>query len=1169
MHPPPRNHPSVQHGSFAENDFQQQESFYSPPSFNSPVDHFAEAKQRPLTEYPEKRRSPRIAQERLNRRPLQRSPITTHRNLSSSHGQSPKVTGNSNNIKPTNTGATFSQPPNSKKSNSGSSWAKGTPPDGEKPFYSSKTQGKGGTKSPIGADKKSSVVESATGQSLAVAEKNVPSLFGPPPSNNTAQRSSASKKAVTSDVGVAVIEPSIKPSKPKPLMEFTPVSSGLPFNTSLLSEATSQSSLDKKGTHPISSKPVPLLDIKPVPLLDIKFDSKPDIKPVSATTVKPATSVNKELVLLGHRSNQKLANFAVESAKSSTDSTQSNTPKKETKSNVSQDGLESTLPDQTTTLEESTRPLWYANPDSICEQSDGEISGPVDDAQQQTCESMELEEGEIAGESLSDVVDETNPAFPVSTGISSDKILEEYFAEPDKFVRFLPFQVEASEENINTIEKCWHQLLILPSLTWKQKKNYWSKIQNRVKSHFSQKPSKPSFNFAQFSYKLWNNIATHLGAYLQRRLGDFVRGIIHRSMVDFTLIRMQRKKMPRSLNDLPMKSQINLLYIFNTQGFTNATNNYMVKWLQDEVEKLDGRRGVTAAVMTTQVNDLCSRLNDELLEKKFCFTEYLNSKSFNNDEEDENCSRMCSLLKCKDYMPGAEWNYGVKAADTEVSSSSNNQMAVVASETTTVVNSVLPSENSSKSSQEVTSDKHSEMLCKSNKVIVPKNVKLQDVHIKLQSLGDKVSAGEPKKKPVTLVAEIQAKSIDETTISSQPASSNSKSPAQDNLRSTDSNNVLSKPVTKPEQAPSSSEPKVDVSPQSSNTSLQDNAQPNDSAIKSNASNTELEREPKVVISPQKEKQKTEDDTKTEISAAEKSIVSIPEITVTSTGNGDKVTTTANAIGKDEQPQTIDKKPEEKQETTTRKPHLSSAGKWRSYTSDGNSSSSSSRPVGRKRKASRTRRARNKSGDINHDGRKLNGGDDNQSRISDGDDDKSAGSGSDSEDLEMMMLRKKALLSMLKASMARKTKTNTESDTKEVQESENKKSDSQTQQNSLTPSVDKLAVEQISDTELTASPVAHSSITESDVVMVSLGPDNVVTFPSQYNSTTPQSNNAQSNGNTGVTDVVEVKQMEVTDDVKQDDTQATSSVMNLTTEVVGPSSAYYKVRHAVLLFVANT
>lgn len=1247
----------MQHGSFTENDYHQQESFYSPPSFNSPVDHFAEIQQRPLTEYPEKRRSPRIAQDRLNRRPLQRSPITTHRNLPPSQGQSPKVTDNSNSIKPTNSGGTFSQPTNSKKTNSGSSWAKSTTIDGEKPF--NKTQGKVGTKSLLVADKKNSVVESTTGSS--VAEKNVPSLFGPPPSKNTMQ---LSKKAVTSDVAITAIE---SPIKPKPLMEITPVSAGLPFSTTLLSEESPQPSTGKRGksnptdskvvtssveSAPIASKPVPLLDIKPVPLLDIKFDSKPDLKPVSTTTVKLTTSVKKEL---GHKSHQKLVSPTVEPkviTKSSINLVPSSSiPKNETKS---QDGLESTLPTQITTVEESvgsTRPLWYANTDSICEQSDGEISGPADGTQQHTCEPMELEEGEIAGESLSeevDVVDETSPSVcPISTVISSDRILEEYFAEPEKFAHFLPFQAEASEENINTVEKCWHQLLILPSLTWKQKKNYWNKVIGRVKSHFAQRPSKPSFNFAHFCNKLWNNIANYLGTYLQRRLGDFVRGIIHRSMIDFTLIRMQRKKMPLSLNNLSMKSQINLLYIFNTQGFINATNNYMVKWLQDEVEKLDGRRGVTAVVMTTQVSDLTSKLNDELLEKKFCFAEYLNSKSFSNAEEDENCSRMCSLLKCKDYMPGTEWNYGVKADTTEANSS--DQVAAEASKSTIVPNSTSSSEQgSSKSSQEVTSDKHSEMLYKSSKLIVPKNVKLQDVHIKLQVLGDKASAGEAKKKSLRQVTN------DETT-SHQSISSNSRSHFQGNLQNTP-NNVHTKSVTKHEQAPVLTTPKIVESSQSNNTSVQDSAWPNVSVntqTKSSATDSKLESEPKTaVVVPQdsnsKEKRKVDDATKTKITAeksipkgavspkdgdskdktkvddttktettaekslpkvvvvspqdggseekqnvdvtttteitAEKSIPkvvvvspqdgdskekqkidvtttteiaaekSIPDITVTSIDSGDKL---ASGSNNSEQQQTIvnDKKPAEKQ-GITRKQHLSSAGKWRSYTSDGNSSSSS-RPFNRRQRASRSKRAHNKSVDMRRDSRKLSGDGDQIS-----DDDKSAGSGSDSEDLEMMMLRKKALLSMLKASKTRKTKTaNTESDKKEVQESENKKSDSQTQQNTLAPLANQLAVEQISDTESTASPVAHH-ITESDVVLVSLGPDNVVSFPSQYNSTTPSS----SVHNNDIPDAATaVKQVEGKDDVKQDDTQATPLVTNLTSEVVGPSSAYYKVRYIALFF----
>jgi len=1184
LHPvlPPRNHPSVQHGSFAENDYhQQQESFFSPPSFSSPVDHFAEAQQRPPTEYPEKRRSPRIAQDRLNRRPLQRSPITTHRNLPPSQGQSPKVTGNSHSIKPTSGGSTFSQPINSKKSNSGSSWAKSASVDGEKSSYSNKAQGKVGTKSPIIADKKSNVVESA----IAVTEKNVPSLFGPPPSKNATQRPKKAvtndKKAVTSDVVITAIEP---PTKPKPLMEITPVSAGLPFSTSLLSEESSQPSTDKKGMYsksdtvhskvvsssvenaPIARKPVPLLDIKPVPLLDIKFDSKP----VSTTTVK---SVSKDL---GHKSNQKSASPTVESkvtAKSITpNSNSSSTPKKETKS---QEGLVSTIPNQTTTVEESirsARPLWYANPDSICEQSDGEISGSADSAQQHTCESMELEEGEIAGESLSeemDVVDhdETNPpACPTSTGISSDKILVEYFAKPEKFARFLPFQAEASEENMNTVEKCWHQLLILPSLTWKQKKNYWNKVIGRVKSHFAQRPSKPSFNFAHFCNKLWNSIANYLGTYLQRRLGDFVRGIIHRSMIDFTLIRMQRKKMPLSLTDLPMKSQINLLYIFNTQGFINATNNYMVKWLQDEVEKLDGRRGVTAVVMTAQVSDLTSKLNDELLEKRFCFAEYLNSKSFNNAEEDENCSRMCSLLKCKDFMPGTEWNYGVRADDTEASS--GNQVTVEENKPMKVLDS--SEQNSSKSSQQISSDnRYSEILYKDSKVIVPKNIKLQDVHIKLQVLGDKASTGEAKKKALHQVTQTQVKSNDKTT-SSQ---SSSNSGIQHN---TDCDSVHIKPVTKPEQTPAPfTEPKTVESPQSSNTFVQDSVKPADSVIdqaKPDATDM-LESEPEVVVVPQdsdskeKEKQKVDDDTtKAEITAKksvtpmpEITVTPIPEITVTSTDNGDKLASTSSSS---EQQQTTgignDKKPEEKQGTTTKKLHLSNAGKWRSYTSDGNSSSSS-RPVSRRQRASRSRRAHNRSGDMRRDSRKLSGNGDDQSRISDND--KSAGSGSDSEDLEMMMLRKKALLSMLKASEARKTKTITESDKKEVQESETTKLDSQTQQNTLTPPADQLAVEQISDTESTASPVAHSHlITESDVVLVSLGPDNVVSFPSQYNSSTPQSSSARVNGNTTIPDAATaVKQSE---DVKQDNTQVTPSV---TSEVVGPTSAYYKVKHTALLF----
>ena len=341
--------------------------------------------------------------------------------------------------------------------------------------------------------------------------------------------------------------------------------------------------------------------------------------------------------------------------------------------------------------------------------------------------------------------------------------------------------------------------------------------------------------------------------------------------------------------------------------------------------------------------------------------------------------------------------------------------------------------------------------------------------------------------------------------------------------------------------------------------------------------------------------------------AEKPVALVPEITVTSIEGDIKVTTPTSAGNKDNQQPTNDKKPEEKQGITRKPPQVNSAGKWRSYTSDGNSS----RPVSRKRRASRSKRAHNRSGDIRHDSRMLTGEDHS-------DDDRSAGSGSDSEDLEMMMLRKKALLSMLKASQTRKTKNNAESDRTEVQESENQKPEAQ--QNSLEPPTDMLAVEQISDTESSASPVAHS-IAGSDVVMVSLGPDNVVTFPSQFNSTTAQSRNVQNNSSipgaphlatvegTGAPDLAAVKcaddpdlsavkqvkggddkkrgevkhdsekqdsgtpdnvqqdsgtpQNVKQDDVKQDGINVVPPEMGLTQEIlVGPSNAYYKVLTAV-------
>lgn len=902
------------------------------------------------------------------------------------------------------------------------------------------------------------------------SEKKIPSLFGPPPSapapvyKNTNETSNTYKSIATNgnkDNAVEIVES----LPPRPLMDLTPSLAALPFSNTVFSQSnlqlgsspstvmtTMQGNSDNLQLEPETStesipntgKPVPLLDVKPVPLFDIKPVALLDVKNTSTplnTKKKNSASLEPSLVdkpvLLEKYTREEGTkdNTSKEAAR------EKSIEQKNAKASPSTSHTEVIIKIEEE-LHDVARPLWYTNPDSLSVGASSTLTGDIEE----NCSCNEVEEGEIIGESQSDEMEleivennETNYhkvgdsvliTPEVSTEESSSSILRRFYATPEEFKHFLPFPVEASEENVKSIEKCWQQLLVLRSFTTKQKRACAQKTLSRIKSHFAQMKIKPANSVVQFCFKLWSHIATYLGEYLQQRIEIFVRGLVHRSMIDFILIHMHKKKMPRSLKNVSKKGQINLLYIFNMQGFTNATNNYMVKWLQDELEKVSIklnssplasgaiRLDVCASIASAHLNSLV--LDDQLVEKKFCLVEYLKVKSFSDPKEVEQCVCMCALLKCKDYMPNAEWKYE-KSKPNQASSSP-------------VASDIHKTDAINNKDDKINSESGKPM-----KSVVPK---LQEVH-----------------------SESSSKSGGAQKVAFQPGGVGSDSKA---------------------------ELKIDVPSTSSSSEKGDLRQ-------SDVMNVEKAAE---TISPTGDSSKTEKDASSENVQTvdndnENVSITIPEIEVTP---AEKTAKVSSNISIDKHHHSFNVEPlSKKKGGHSRKLHSNAdtAGKWRSYTVDG---SSGSRIVSRKKKQDIAHRARRNldryrahSSSLGRS-RLLSNRSSSGERSVHSDGNKTVDSDSDSEDLEMMMLRKKALLSMLKGSMAKKSGNNSDSQETQV----DGKDKMQSIQKDLKPSNDRLAVEQISDTEGTTSPVAYS-IGESGVVLVSLGTDNVVSFPSQYST----------------------------------------------------------------------
>ena len=951
-------------------------------------------------------------------------------------------------------------------------------------------------------------------QAPSPSEKKMPSLFGPPPSAPSPVRSNQKSNTRKSTPNISNEDDAVEiveSLSPKPLMDLNPSLAGLPFSNTSFSESVVQPASTIKTTEKKSSelqlgppdtpseptlntgKPVPLLDIKPVPLFDIKpisHDAKNASQPLGAKTKKVASSeVSSVDISKLLEAKSKCATREEDNKDNSMDTSSVAKEKskeveksKEQEQSKEQKETERCHTEEFMELEEPhdvARPLWYTNPDSLSVGTSIALTGDIEE----NCSADEVEEGEIIGESQDDMEIVEKPESThhnigdvlmimpeiTSTTESSGSILAKFYAQPKEFVHFLPFPAEASEENIKSIEKCWQQLIILRSFTRKQKRTHAQKILSRIKSHFAQVKTKPTNGLVQFCFKLWSHIATHLGAYLSQRLERVVRGLVHRSMIDFILILMHKKKKPRSLKNISFKAQINLLYIFNMQGFTNATNNYMVKWLQDELEKVSTRQSLTANTYRLDVNNSIASahlnslvLDDQLMEKKFCLAEYLKSKSFNDPKEEEQCVRVCAKLQCQDYIPNAEWKCD-REKPNQISNLSTTTDVLIIDATSELSNT-----------------------CRE--------------------------------------AGIEAQVHDEAS----------------------SKTGLEKRNFQPEMivCDSDAEMKIDDSSSENNVNdyeLSDTASTKNKVIDMDIEQSEDTDQNETVIltaggSNQMDKNDYTENTQAVDSAKENMSITIPEIKITSP----EKTTKADEC--------------KKKEGHSRKLHSSvnSAGKWRSYTVDG---SISSGRIARKRKQDIGHRGkrhfdRHRAGSLGRSRLANRNSSVERSEHSDGD--KGVDSDSDSEELEMMMLRKNALLSMLKGSMAKSSGNNCDSKESQIDE----KDELPLVQKDLDSTTDKLAVEQISDAESNASPVAHS-IGESGVVLVSLGTDNVVGFPSQYSTTATLSGADKPKDDSQL--VLEKQKASVDEKTENSLANTATSVLKPSEETSKPSSpAYYKV-----------
>ena len=1166
-----RNHHPVQHGSFAD-DFNPQESFQSHP-VHPLMSLPTETPPRMVSEIPQEERR-MLSQSgslfKKSNRPLLRSPVSQKSQASPSSSRFlSNLRGNASSRSPGSSPVLSANKKSSITGGSNHDWKKISPQARDKLGHSSKTPGKVNNKSGVvsaktppaaaaaaaaaakthpapaktpiiaaktslgGKVEKESTIELRKTQASLPSEKKMPSLFGPPPSAPVPVYKEASQKGNTHKSTASTTNENnaveiVESLPPKPLMDLTPSLSALPFSNTVFSGYTTLQSGSSTSTvktmkekpssfqlEPDSSsestlntgKPVPLLDVKPVPLFDIKpassHGAKNASRPVNTKKKNPVSLepslVDKPILLEEYTTREE----------ENKDNSLHTLPSKEAAKEKSKEQREAKTPptsshtDESIEIEESrdvARPLWYTNPDSLSVDTSSALTGDIEES----CSANEVEEGEIIGENHSDeveIVENTESNYHkvgnlilvtpeiTSTTESSSSILRKFYAAPEEFIYFLPFPAEASEENVKSIEKCWQQLLILRSFTTKQKRSFAQKILNRIKSYFAQIKTKPTNSVMQFCFKLWSHIATYLGAYLQQRLENFVRGLVHRSMIDFVLIHMHRKKMPRSLKNVSIKGQINLLYIFNMQGFTNATNNYMVKWLQDELEKVSTRLNsnpsalgairldLKVAIASAHLNSLV--LDDELVEKKFCLVEYLKVKSFNDPKEEEQCVSMCALLKCQDYVPNAEWKYE-KRKPNQTSSSPDT----------------LKTDGTSNKGVKLSSESG-----KPSKNVAPK---VHEIH-------SEPSSNTEAQKVTAQPGGVKGHSETEMIIDVPSMPSSNEKSVKGDLKQSDAENVENK--------------------------IGDDQE----TISPAGGSNQAERNETI---------QTVDNGKENVS------IVIPEIEVTPAEKA----TSSNSIDK---PCNVEPH-SKKKGGHSRKLHSNTniAGKWRSYTVDG-SSGSGSRIVGRKRKQDTPHhgrkhldryRTRSSSLGGNRSGNRSSSGE--RSQHSDGN--KAVGSDSDSEDLEMMMLRKNALLSMLKGSMAKKSGSN--SDSKETRTDEKDKL--QSVQKDLKPTTDKLAVEQISDTESNASPVAYS-IGESGVVLVSLGTDNVVSFPSQYNTpgTVTEPDKSVHSGEAKDDHQMSLeKQQDVVDEKTENATVnvATSGLKQSEDTSKSPIPAYYKV-----------
>ena len=1124
-----RNHSPVQHGSFTD-DFYLQENFQ--PELDHPshpvINHPSDIQQRMAPEIHQERRTlsqGSSAYQKPNRS-LIRPPISSVRQPIPQKNQgSPPASRLAGSLHVNASSRSSSNSPGSSVNKKGNiigesdlNRKKVFLQARDMPVHSGKTPVKADTKSatlvPTKAppvirktlsggrvekeNKKESPVESKPkAKATSPNEKKVPSLFGPPPSAPAYK--DADKKSNDSTKSTATIGSRSNPVEiveslpPKPLMDFTPSLSALPFSNTTFSESNLQSGSATVSTvkfnkgkssgtqsppskppepHLNTGKPVPLLDITPVPLFDIKpvsFNSKntsqsPNAKRKSPVSLLRSSSADKckasESKLLEDKSKHTVNKE--ENKESPLHHPSSKEAAKE-KSNAQKEAINLSVSSHTEEiidLEEShdiARPLWYTSPDSLDLQSADTADALTGDIEQ-NCASNEVEEGEIIGESCSDEMETTETKYhktddlvvvmpPEITGETSSIILRRFYAAPEEFIHFLPFPEEASEENIKSVEKCWQQLLILRSFTTKQRRPCSQKILSRIKSHFAQGKIKPTNSLTQFCFKVWSHIATYLGGYLHQRLDNFVRGLVHRSMIDFILIHMHKKKMPRSLKNASVKAQINLLYIFSLQGFTNATNNYMVKWLLDELEKVGIRVNVNTpnvishtkldmkpSIASAHLNGLV--LDDQLVEKKFCLVEYLKVKSFSDPKEEEQCVRFCTLLKCQDYIPNTEWKYD-KAKSSPASKPLDNSMSKsTAAEQKGLITDVAKSKEV-KPVPEVSD--------KTNKSIVPKSQEVfneSSDQVGLQRAASK-SGG---------VSEVEKKASVPSTPSSREKNDEGDSKHGGAVNVEHKKTNIQEPMTT--VSPASGTNQVEKTDSSENIHIADNNKENVSII-------------------------------------------IPEIEVTPAKASE--VSSNNSIEKQRHP--LSHEPlSKKKGGHSRKLYSDTAGKWRSYMVEGNSSSS--RIVSRRRRQEMVHhgrkhlsRHRTHSSSIGKSQSSNRSSSSERSQHSDGNN-KAVDSDSDSEDLEEMILRKKALQSMLNASVTKKGGSNSDS---KVQAKEEDKLAEKPQQTSLDPPAGKLAVEQISDNEGNVSPKAYS-IAESGVVLVSLGTDNVVSFPSQYNTT---------------------------------------------------------------------